>query len=271
MEPIETAFIETVRALGQDHLDNLVVVGGWCPFLYARHIWCRDVPELMTTDIDFAVQRMCPDRFSQSVYKKLVDAKLTPRRMDMDDDNRYQFAFVSDKQLIPVEFITAPHVLPNGQKSFRKPFVACDPVPEVAIALKAKPLVHPLVIGRETIRIQITPPAAFILMKAQLLEHRINTRKIPKDLASIAFVMRYCPSKATLLEEVKALCKQPEVRAAAKSLTKTLAKEQRTGHPWLRPFFEMWGTKPEEVKREIQLTFASLLQTLNDNLHGLTK
>lgn len=83
MEPIETAFIETVRALGQDHLDNLVVVGGWCPFLYARHIWCRDVPELMTTDIDFAVQRMCPDRFSQSVYKNLVDAvighvKITP-------------------------------------------------------------------------------------------------------------------------------------------------------------------------------------------------
>lgn len=36
MDSIEIAFYETIKALGQEQLDNLVVVGGWCPYLYAN-------------------------------------------------------------------------------------------------------------------------------------------------------------------------------------------------------------------------------------------
>nr|MBP9128210.1 hypothetical protein [Elusimicrobiota bacterium] len=84
MTPYEVAFHETLLALGQDHLNNLTVVGGWCPYLYAKYVWQKQAPEIMTMDINFAVKRMTPDRFSESVYHRLLAANLIPRRMDMD-------------------------------------------------------------------------------------------------------------------------------------------------------------------------------------------
>ena len=89
LSPYETAFYETLQALGNEHLKNLIVVGGWCPYLYARHVWRREAPEIMTMDIDFAVKKMSPDLFFVLVYKKMCASNLIPRRMDMDDDNRF--------------------------------------------------------------------------------------------------------------------------------------------------------------------------------------
>ena len=51
----EKIFLETLGALGQDQLDQLIVFGGWCPYLYAKYLWKKDAPFLRTVDIDFAV------------------------------------------------------------------------------------------------------------------------------------------------------------------------------------------------------------------------
>ena len=142
MTPYEVAFHETLLALGQDHLNNLTVVGGWCPYLYAKYVWQKQAPEIMTMDINFAVKRMTPDRFSESVYHRLLAANLIPRRMDMDDDNKIQFSYPVDRVLVPVDFITEPDVLPEGQHAVERPYDACSPVPEVAIALKPEPIHH---------------------------------------------------------------------------------------------------------------------------------
>lgn len=32
MEPAEKAFHEVLLSLGQGNLDNLIIVGGWCPY-----------------------------------------------------------------------------------------------------------------------------------------------------------------------------------------------------------------------------------------------
>lgn len=260
--PIETAFYETVRALGQDHLNNLVIVGGWCPFLYAKHVWRRQAPQLLTMDLDFAVKKMSPDRFSGPVYKKLIEANLIPRKMDMEDDYRVQFSYLAEKILVPIEFITSPTVLPRGQKPQTHPYVACDPVPEVSIALLTPPLIETIHYAGEKYHLPITAPAAFILMKALLLEHRINSIKIPKDLASIAFVVRYCPDLKPLLAEMGGLMKFPEAREGAKILARALVREKKTGYPWLRPFYKTWGVDDRRVSDEIQTTFAPLLETL---------
>lgn len=190
MNSYERAFHETLYALGQEHLDNLIVVGGWCPYLYATYVWDREAPFPSTVDIDFAVKKMSPDKFSESVYKKLVAANLVPRKMDLDDQNRVQFAYISDRLLIPVEFITTPSVLPKGQKILLKPYVACDPVPEVDVALKTDPIRQVVRYKDKNLNIQIASPAAFIVVKGLLLKHRVNTQKLPKDLASIAFILR---------------------------------------------------------------------------------
>lgn len=266
MEPIEIAFYETLRALGQKQLDNLVIVGGWCPYLYAKHVWRKATPQLLTMDVDFAVKQMSPDKFSGPVYKKLLAAHLVPRRMDMDDDNRIQFSFLTGKSLVPIEFITAPWVLPKGQKALSTPYVACDPVPEVSLALRASPLVEMVEYEGQKYRVQVTSPGAFILVKALLLKHRVNSRKIPKDLASIAFVLRYSPTIENVLNEVKSLMQLPGAREGGKILAKVLAGEQASGFPWLRPFFETWGCESGSVPQEINNTFSPLMVVLSNKI-----
>ena len=266
MDPIEIAFYETIKALGQSQLDNLVIVGGWCPYLYAKHVWRKETPHLLTMDVDFAVKRMSPDRFSGPAYKKLLAANLVPRRMDMEDDNRIQFSYLAGRSLVPIEFITAPWVLPKGQKALSTPYVACDPVPEVSLALRAPPHVETVEYDGKGYRLQITSPGAFILVKALLIKHRVNSRKIPKDLASVAFVLRYSPRIDTVLDEVKSLLKLPGAREGGKILAKVLAEEKSVGFQWLRPVFETWGCESGKVPEEINHTFSPLMAVLSNKI-----
>jgi hypothetical protein len=162
MTPYEEAFHETLLALGQENLNNLIVVGGWCPYLYTTYIWKKPTPEIMTMDIDFAVKHMTPDRFSEPVYQKLLAAHLVPRKIDIDDEFKNQFSYLVNKFLIPVDFITDPRVLPKGQKAIERPYVACYPVPEVAIALKPDPISHTINYKGKDLKIQIAAPEGLI-------------------------------------------------------------------------------------------------------------
>lgn len=218
MTPFEVAFHETLLALGQRNLNNLVVVGGWCPYLYSKYVWQKQAPEIMTVDIDFAVQHMTPDRFSEPGYKKLLASNLIPKRMDFDDDNKFHFAYMAERVMVPVDFITEPNVLPKGQTSFKKPYVACDAVPEVAIALKPKPILRTLQFKGKILSIQIAAPEGLLLSKALLLEHRVNSSKTPKDLATIAFLMRYSPNRPLLLDNIVKLKGHSDTREAGRIL-----------------------------------------------------
>lgn len=266
MNPYEKAFLETLYALGQDQLDNLIVVGGWCPYLFAVYAWKRNAPFPGTVDIDFAVKKMSPDRFSIPVYKKLAEGNLIPRKMEIDDENRVQFAYRSaeEKILIPVEFVTAPSVLPKGQKFLMKPYVACDPLPEIELVLKTTPLRLTIPYHGKDMRVQSISPAAFIVVKGLLIEHRSNIEKTPKDLASIAFVLRFSPDPGKVVEEIKNFSKHEslkEFRLIMNGLFQD-KDETRRGFVMLEPYFKQWGIPQERIGKEIALTFKLLLSGL---------
>ncbi|MBI4396113.1 MAG: hypothetical protein HY548_03390 [Elusimicrobia bacterium] len=254
----EKAFHETLYALGQQHLDNLIVIGGWCPYLYSRYAWDRKAPFPSTVDIDFAVKKMSPDHFSEPVFRKLAAANLVPRKMDMDDENRFQFAYISDRLLIPVEFITTPSVLPKGQKVLARPYVACDPVPEVDIALRTASIRQVIRYKDKDLLVQTASPAAFIVVKGLLLEHRVNSQKLPKDLASIAFVLRYVPDLQNLLNEVAALREHESFSEFVVILKKMFREGDGCAYGMLEPFFQQWGVPRDRVREQIKTTFDPL-------------
>jgi hypothetical protein len=262
MTPHEKAFHETLYALGQEQLDNLIIVGGWCPYLYAKYVWRCIALFPSTVDIDFAVKKMSPDKFSESAYKKLIKANLIPRKMDMDDENRIQFAYLAGKLLIPVEFVTSPSVLPRGQKSRLKPYVACDPVPEVDIALKASPIRQTIAVKGKNLYVQIASAAAFIIVKSLLIRHRANTTKLPKDLASIAFVLRYAPQMQKILDEIQLLRKHPSFAEFSKIVRDLFQSEEGQGYGMLAPFFKQWGILEERIREQIKKTFEPLLDVI---------
>lgn len=262
MNPYEKAFLETLFALGQEQLDNLIIIGGWCPYLFAVHAWKRDVPLLGTVDIDFAVKKMSPDRFSIPVYKMLADAKLIPRKMNIDDENRVQFAYVSAKEniFVPVEFVTAPSVLPKGQKILMKPYVACDPLPEIEIALKMTPIWLTIPYHGKNLSVQSISPTAFIIVKGLLIKHRSNIEKTPKDLASIAFVLRFSPDPEKVVKKIYSLSKHESVKEFS-CIIKDLFQDQdetRRGFVMLEPYFREWGIPQGRIENEIALTFKPL-------------
>lgn len=214
-------------------------------------------------DIDFAVKRMTPDRFSEPVYHRLLAANLIPRRMDMDDDNKIQFSYAVDRVLVPVDFITEPDVLPEGQHAVERPYVACSPVPEVAIALKPEPIHHTINFKGKCLKIQIAAPEGLLLSKALLHEHRVNASKTPKDLATIAFVMRYAPDQEILLQNIKKFKDHAEAREAGRILEGFVGKDRRPGYGMLREYYSRWNVPKELINGQIKRTFVPLLSALS--------
>ncbi len=64
MDLFEKAFHETITALGQENLNNLIIVGGWCPYLYAQYIWKRAISDYVSVGV------YCGQRSSHSTSDK---------------------------------------------------------------------------------------------------------------------------------------------------------------------------------------------------------
>jgi hypothetical protein len=262
-EPLEKALHDTLLALGQDHLQNLIVVGGWCPYLYSRYVWRIPTPPMLTMDIDFAVKNMTPDRFSEPVYKTLLAAKLIPRRIDMDDENRSQFSCLAGKVLVPIDFITTTTVLPRGQEIYKFPYVECSPIPEMAVALRSKPVVAIIPCSGKPLEVQILSPAAFIIIKSNLLHYRENSKKIGKDFASVAFILRYAPDPAKICQEVAELRSGTYFKSAGRLLAEALSRKEGVGVNLLAPFYREWLVPENQIQTEIGKNFKPLLETFN--------
>lgn len=262
-EVLEKALHETLLALGQEHLRNLIVVGGWCPYLYSRYVWKTPSPSMLTMDIDFAVKNMTPDRFSEPVYKTLLASKLIPRRIDIDDENRVQFNYLADKMLIPIDFITTTTVLPKGQKIYPTPNVQCNPIPELEVALRVKPILTTIPCSGTPLEVQILSPAAFVIIKSALLYYRGNANKRGKDFASVAFMMRYAPEPRKIFEEMGTLRQSPDFKLAGQQLRKALARENAIGTNLVIPFYREWNVPENEIRKEIAKDFKPLLETFS--------
>lgn len=259
MELAEKAFHEVLLSLGQENLDNLIIVGGWCPYLYAEYVWKRNLPFPKTQDIDFAVKNMTPDRFSEPVYRRLVKAHLVPRKIDVDNTNRTQFIYVDGTFSVPIEFVTSTSVLPRGQKPRNVPYVACDPLDELSFALKIPPLKEKLSYKGKTLHIQVMSPTAFVVVKGLLIEHRSNSVKIDKDLASIAFVLRYAPDREAIIDELKAFSSDEAVKEFRTIMRNLFRKPGERAMRMLEPAYQSWEVPRAKISEEIEASFGALL------------
>lgn len=259
MDPYIKAFHETLLALGQENLDNLIIVGGWCPYLYAEYLWKRELPFPRTLDIDFAVKNFTPDRFSEPVYRKLLKANLIPTKSDVDDENRIQFRYLEGKILVPIDFITAPAILPRGQKRRSTPYVACDAIDEVAFAMRCPPIRQTIEYMGKKLVLQICSPAAFIVVKGLLVEHRTNTNKTVKDLGSIAFMLQYAPDPEGIIAELKSFKNDEAVKEFRTIIKKLFGSRSGRGTKMLEPTYREWGIGEADIRRTIEAAFGPLL------------
>ena len=89
---MEKGFLDTLAAI-EDGLDKIMIVGGWCPYLYAKYLWRKEIPNIpTTTDIDLGVLETGSLRFDRTIFDKLLAAGLAVER-------------IYDEEPLPIEFV----------------------------------------------------------------------------------------------------------------------------------------------------------------------
>ncbi|MBI2119003.1 MAG: hypothetical protein HYT97_05185 [Elusimicrobia bacterium] len=258
----EKVFLETIHALGQDQLDQLIVVGGWCPYLYTKYLWKKDVPFPRTLDIDFAVMNPSPKTFSLPVYDRLSKAGFYPELVDLDDENRFQFVYRDKDIKVSIDFITSSDNAPREPLVLKVPFVECFPIDEADILFRAEPSRQTIRYQEKDIRLQFANPSTFLIQKGLIIDRRMPTGKSDKDLASVAFVLRFAPDRQPIIEGIRALKNYRMFPDFRKKMKKLFQRPGSRGYRILEPFFQGWNVPRADIAREIEATFEPLLQEL---------
>lgn len=93
IEKLEKGFLDALSLLKAD-LHQMMIVGGWCPYLYARYLWKRTIPNLpTTTDVDLGVFETGAQEFTQTLYGKLKTAGLPIQRLYEDEEVPVEFVY----------------------------------------------------------------------------------------------------------------------------------------------------------------------------------
>jgi hypothetical protein len=183
MEVSESELLSLIRTLHtlKPYLEEIVIVGGWVPFLYRKYgnIPARH-PSVRTTDIDIAVPRKVPDKGRPTIDNLLSKAGYTTQNFGLYGGAvKYELATPPTE----IEFIT-PEIGKSGEPSI-----------VVQSGLRAQALRYVQILLKNTRQIEIIDsissvnvsslirvpsPAAFIFQKALTLPQR--RFKAAKDL-----------------------------------------------------------------------------------------
>lgn len=201
--PGEKLLIKVIDDLA-DFLPYLVLVGGWVPYIYAKYIW-KNVPTLAvtTSDIDFGVGVQGFDG-KDTVASRMQKLGYGERHVSMDRMIPF-VPIVKDAAgglKAEVEFITDPTV---SKKIVRKIIGMEIKINEIEhFSLLLESVITAKMDERE---IQIPPESMFTFHKLLTFVQRQNKEKLKKDLYYVYYILRFCPKKEQLVDDVLALIK----------------------------------------------------------------
>ncbi len=186
-------------------LPYLVLVGGWVPYIYAKHIW-KNVPNMAVTtgDIDFGVGAQdfngkdtissCVQRLGYGERHVSMDRTIpfVPIVKDVAGDFKAE-----------VEFITDPKV----------PRDAVDKI--IGTAIKINKIKHfSLLLGSviavrmDDRAIQIPTESMFTFHSMLTFVERQNKEKLRKDLYYVYYMLRFSSKKEQLTDDMVGLIKK---------------------------------------------------------------
>lgn len=136
LKQLEKGFLDTLAVL-KDVLPERVVVGGWCPYLYALHLWKKPVPDIpTTTDIDLGVLETGPRRFEKTVYDRLRSAGYVLKRLYAGEETPVEFIYKKKTLELEVEFITSFETSDDTLNRFLGSQLACNRIDAFELLLK---------------------------------------------------------------------------------------------------------------------------------------
>lgn len=188
-----------------DFLPYLVLVGGWVPYIYARYIW-KNVPNMAVTtgDIDFGVGAQDYNG-KDTVASRVQKLGYGERHVSMDKMIPF-VPIVKDAAgdvKAEVEFITDPKA---SRKIVNK---------IVGIKIKINEIQHfslllssAITVQMDLKSIQIPTEPMFTFHKLLTFVNRENKEKLRKDLYYVYYMLRFCPKREQLADDVVAFIKK---------------------------------------------------------------
>jgi len=188
-----------------DFLPYLVLVGGWVPYIYARYIW-KNVPNMAVTtgDIDFGVGAQDYDG-KDTVASCVQRLGYGERHVSMDRS----FPFVpivkdaSGDVKAEVEFITDPKVSRKLVNKIVGQEIKINEIQHFSLLLDSV-----LTAQMDLKSIQIPTESMFTFHKLLTFVDRENKEKLRKDLYYVYYMLRFCPKREQLADDVAALIKK---------------------------------------------------------------
>ena len=186
---LDPTLLVGLKAL-KPYLDDLVIAGGWVPYLYAAHEQpSEEAVGLRTRDLDLAVPREVPER-EKTIDQLLGEAGFTCELRSLDTPPVTHYVATHEGDEVEIEFITAARGADPGVRTVQRGLTAQE-LRYVDLLLEhrwALPL-DDLSSGELEERVWVPTPAAFILQKALAHKKRTDPLKKEKDRYYIFYVM----------------------------------------------------------------------------------
>jgi len=200
----ERVFYEILEDL-KEYLNVLTLVGGWVPFVYARHLWYLSISNLVTTaDIDFGVSGKPTLSMGGTVYEKLSSLNYRERHVRLG--RLWPVVFYRGGK-IPVEFIADSRSDPKAIAGTLGPQIHLNRIEGFDFLLENRMMVR--MKTRTRVHTIFCPkPAAFLYDKLGTFSSRENELKKAKDLFYAYFVLRYSPDLPELYRQIRIFKKQ---------------------------------------------------------------
>ena len=200
----ERVFYEILEDL-REYLNVLTLVGGWVPFVYARHVWHLSISNLVTTaDIDFGVSGKPSLSMGRTVYETLSSLDYRERHVRLG--RLWPVVFYRGGK-IPVEFIADPRSDLKAIADTLGPQIPLNRIEGFDFLLENRMMVR-MKTRAGVHRIFCPTPAAFLYDKLGTFSSRENELKKAKDLFYAYFVLRYSPGLPELYRQIRLYKKQ---------------------------------------------------------------
>jgi len=190
-------FFNTLVIL-RSYLSEIVIGGGWAPFLYYRYlVGDRNHDPVRTSDIDLIVKPHVPTFGSKTIDELLTEANLEAKFKTLDTPPIIHYEGTIEGVNVEIEFLT-------DQTGSRQ-----DTVLEVQKGLHAEALRYVSILVENTLElviddvgtmkdpapiiVQVPTPAAYIFQKGLSFTRRRDKQKAPKDLYYIFDILAGLP------------------------------------------------------------------------------
>jgi hypothetical protein len=193
-------FLSVVKDI-EPYLDNIILVGGWLPFVYSKYLWKQHLDSriVATQDIDFALKeeyfykgKLLQDVFDES--GRYANERIhTPEKFPV-----YYFVKAGKKaNNMRIDFISHEYVDPSVIARMTGNKIEVAPINYTEILIDPQlTMIIDIREGDIATKVRVPVPAAYMLLKGITCVER-NLRnsdyKFKKDMWSVYFILENTP------------------------------------------------------------------------------